>query len=174
MYEANSAGAPTNVRSLEDAQRAGSGLHRNILAIPAKDMSNIRIFDAASAEDDVTDELERVYQAIESAAKTIGALNETISAYEMTIFDLTAQVAELSVQHNASSQQAANNELRVRAETDRAEAAEARAKAGEERIHNLELRQRATKERLGRVTTAVSNLVAVGDHQKCAPLALAS
>ena len=173
MAEMNSAGAPTNIRSIDDAPRGIlAGLHRNITAIPAKESRALKTLEAYANEGDVSDELERISEAIESAAQTIKTLNERIAAYEMTIFDLTAQVAEFSMLQNASSQQVAKAELRVRFEIDRAEAAEARARASEERINNLELRQRATKERLGRVTTAVSNLVAAGDSQKCVPLAM--
>ncbi|SRR5260370_38930427 len=175
MIHSNSDCTVSNVLSLDDSHPGfATEFYRNILAIPAKDVGAIRLLDVHGAEDDVGDELERISDAIETAAKTIKALNETIAAYEMTIFDLTAQVAELSVRQNAFVEQAAKAESQVFAEIQRAEAADARARASEERLHNLERRQRATRERLGRVTTAVSNLVAAGDDQKSAPFAMAS
>jgi chromosome segregation ATPase len=174
MIASNSDCIVSNVVALDDSNPGfAAEFYRNILAIPAKEGAAIRLLDA-HAEDDVGDELERISDAIETAAKTIKNLNETIAAYEMTIFDLTAQVAELSVRQNAFVEQAAKAESQVLAEIQRAEAAEARARASEERLNSLERRQKATKERLGRVTTAVSNLVAAGDDQKAPPLALAS
>jgi chromosome segregation ATPase len=175
MIHSNTDCIVTNIRTLDDSNPGfASEFYRNILAIPAKEGSNIHILEPHGADDDVSDELERISDAIESAAATIKTLNETISAYEMTIFDLTAQVAELSIRQNAYIEQTAKAEAKVLAEIARAEAAEARARTSEERLSNLERRQLATKERLGRVTTAVSNLVAAGDDQKSAPFAMAS
>jgi hypothetical protein len=94
MIHSNSDCTMSNVLSLDDSHPGfASEFYRNILAIPAKDGGNIRLLDVHGAEDEVGDELERISDAIETAAKTIKALNETIAAYEMTIFDLTAQVA---------------------------------------------------------------------------------
>jgi chromosome segregation ATPase len=175
MILSNSDCVVSNVVSLDDSNPGfAAEFYRNIMAIPAKEGSPIRLMDVHNTEDEVSDELERISDAIETAAKTIKKLNETIAAYEMTIFDLTAQVAELSVRQNAFIEQAVKAESQVLAEIERAQAAEARARASEERLNNLERRQKATRERLGRVTTAVSNLVAAGDDQKSAPFAMAS
>lgn len=175
MAQMHNVSSAAILRSVEDELDGGaSGLHRHIAAIPAKEESKIRLVDVRANDNVVGDELERIVEAIESAAKTINALNEKIASYEMTIFDLTAQVAEMSVRQDAAAQQAARAEFQVLAEMERAATAEARAKASEDRLNTMERRETATKERLGRVTTAVSNLLAAGDNHKYAPFAMAS